>query len=419
MQCAPTTKRMTPMPPMRVLVVDDHPMARETLQKLVWSIGLECCSASSGKQALQMLQQADSIAYQLILIDDTLPGLDGLETARRIRSPFVTQQGAPAVIMVSARQKLVANQIEGNGAYIAHLVKPITAGMLADAISKVTSLPSNSSTRKSELQNTQRLLGLNLLVVEDNLLNQQVVGELLQRSGARVTIASNGIEGKMRALAASIPFDAILMDMQMPGMDGLEATRQIRQHTRMHSVPIIALTANAMSTDHEACIGVGMVDHISKPIELEQLLATIERHITTCQLNVGDSAIKHPTSSATAVIDTAQVIVALGGGRDLYITLLEIFRTDSLIQLKDIKKALSERNNKAAELHLHNLKGMAGTMGAVALQKLTANIETELKLASNTPLSSEESLQTYNLIESCLTETLDQLGLMFPLEGLS
>ena len=419
MQCAPTTKRMTPMPPMRVLVVDDHPMARETLQKLVWSIGLECCSASSGKQALQMLQQADSIAYQLILIDDTLPGLDGLETARRIRSPFVTQQGAPAVIMVSARQKLVANQIEGNGAYIAHLVKPITAGMLADAISKVTSLPSNSSTRKSELQNTQRLLGLNLLVVEDNLLNQQVVGELLQRSGARVTIASNGIEGKMRALAASIPFDAILMDMQMPGMDGLEATRQIRQHTRMHSVPIIALTANAMSTDHEACIGVGMVDHISKPIELEQLLATIERHITTCQLNVGDSAIKHPTSSATAVIDTAQAIVALGGGRDLYITLLEIFRTDSLIQLKDIKKALSERNNKAAELHLHNLKGMAGTMGAVALQKLTANIETELKLASNTPLSSEESLQTYNLIESCLTETLDQLGLMFPLEGLS
>jgi len=419
MQCAPTTKRMTPMPPMRVLVVDDHPMARETLQKLVWSIGLECCSASSGKQALQMLQQADSIAYQLILIDDTLPGLGGLETARRIRSLFVTQQGAPAVIMVSARQKLVANQIEGNGAYIAHLVKPITAGMLADAISKVTSLPSNSSTRKSELQNTQRLLGLNLLVVEDNLLNQQVVGELLQRSGARVTIASNGIEGKMRALAASIPFDAILMDMQMPGMDGLEATRQIRQHTRMHSVPIIALTANAMSTDHEACIGVGMVDHISKPIELEQLLATIERHITTCQLNVGDSAIKHPTSSATAVIDTAQAIVALGGGRDLYITLLEIFRTDSLIQLKDIKKALSERNNKAAELHLHNLKGMAGTMGAVALQKLTANIETELKLAANTPLSSEESLQTYNSIESCLTETLDQLGLTFPLEGLS
>jgi HPt (histidine-containing phosphotransfer) domain-containing protein len=87
--------------------------------------------------------------------------------------------------------------------------------------------------------------------------------------------------------------------------------------------------------------------------------------------------------------------------------------------LKDIKKALSERNNKAAELHLHNLKGMAGTMGAVALQKLMANIETELKLASNTPLSSEESLHFYNLVESCLTETLDQFDLMFPLEGLS
>ena len=223
----------------------------------------------------------------------------------------------------------------------------------------------------------------------------------------------------MRALAASIPFDAILMDMQMPGMDGLEATRQIRQHTRMHSVPIIALTANAMSTDHEACIAVGMVDHISKPIELEQLLATIERHITVCQLKADTSPIKHLTSSATAVIETAQAIAGLGGGRDLYITLLEIFRTDSLIQLKDIKKALLKGESKATDLPLHSLKGMAGTMGAVTLQKLIANIETELKLASNTPLSSEESLHFYNLVESCLTETLDQFDLMFPLEGLS
>jgi len=419
MQCAPTTKRMTPMPPMRVLVVDDSDVARETLQKMVRSFGLECDCASSGKQALQMLQQADSTAYRLLLIDDAMPGLDGLETTRRIRRSFENQQGAPAVIMVSARQKLEANQMEGNGAYDAHLVKPITAGMLADAISKATSASSNCSTRQSELQGTQRLLGLNLLVVEDNLLNQQVTRELLQRSGARVTIASNGVEGKMRALAASIPFDAILMDMQMPGMDGLEATRRIRQHTRMHSVPIIALTANAMSTDHEACIAVGMVDHISKPIELEQLLATIERHITVCQLKADTSPIKHLTSSATAVIETAQAIAGLGGGRDLYITLLEIFRTDSLIQLKDIKKALLKGESKATDLPLHSLKGMAGTMGAVTLQKLIANIETELKLASNTPLSSEESLHFYNLVESCLTETLDQFDLMFPLEGLS
>ena len=111
MQCAPTTKRMTPLPPMRVLVVDDSDVARETLQKMVRSFGLECDCASSGKQALQMLQQADSTAYQLILIDDAMPGLDGLETTRRLRPLFGTQQDAPAVIMVTTQQELGINPI--------------------------------------------------------------------------------------------------------------------------------------------------------------------------------------------------------------------------------------------------------------------------------------------------------------------
>jgi CheY-like chemotaxis protein/HPt (histidine-containing phosphotransfer) domain-containing protein len=269
------------------------------------------------------------------------------------------------------------------------------------------------------LQGTQRLLGLHLLVIEDNLLNQQVAKELLHKNGATVTIASNGVEGKMRALAAIVPFDAILMDMQMPGIDGLEATRQIRKHPRMHSVPIIALTANAMSADHEACIAVGMVDHISKPIGLEQLLTTIERHTKVSQLKAETSLIEQTAKSATTVIDAAQAIESLGGGRDLYITLLQIFRTDSLIQLQGIKGALLQGEIKATQLHLHTLRGMAGTMGAIALQKIMAQIEIELKLATITPPSTEEKLLLYNLAETSLNETLDQYDLEFPLEGMS
>lgn len=419
MQCVSTFKRMTPLPQMRALVVDDNALAREILQKMVRSIGLECDCASNGQQALQMLQQTDTPAYQLVLVDRIMPGLDGLETTRRIRHLFGTQQDAPAVIMVTAQQELGMDPKEGNGVCDTHLVKPITAGMLSDAITTATSASSECSTRKSMLQGTQRLLGLHLLVIEDNLLNQQVAKELLHKNGATVTIASNGVEGKMRALAAIVPFDAILMDMQMPGIDGLEATRQIRKHPRMHSVPIIALTANAMSADHEACIAVGMVDHISKPIGLEQLLTTIERHTTVSQLKAETSLIEQTAKSATTVIDAAQAIESLGGGRDLYITLLQIFRTDSLIQLQGIKGALLQGEIKATQLHLHTLRGMAGTMGAIALQKIMAQIEIELKLATITPPSTEEKLLLYNLAETSLNETLDQYDLEFPLEGMS
>ena len=419
MQCESATMPMVPHQTMRALVVDDNDLARRVLQKLVRSIGLECDCASSGQQALQMLQQTNIHTYQLVLIDRTMPGLNGLETTRRIRNLFGTQQDAPAVIMVTAQQQLGIDSDHGNDVCDAHLIKPITAGMLSDAITKATCVSSEYSTRQSMLRGTQRLLGLHLLVIEDNLLNQQVAKELLHKNGAKVTIASNGVEGKMRALAAIVPFDAILMDMQMPGIDGLEATRQIRKHTRMHSVPIIALTANAMSADHEACTAVGMVDHISKPIVLEQLLTTIERHTKASRLKAETSLIDQTIESAITAIDTSHAIETLGGGRDLYIKLLQIFRTDSLIQLQGIKGGLLEGEIQATQLHIHTLRGMAGTMGAVELQKIMTQIEIELKLATVTPPSTERKLMLYNMVETSLNETLDQYNLEFPLEGMS
>jgi hypothetical protein len=165
MQCVSTFKRMTPLPQMRALVVDDNALAREILQKMVRSIGMECDCASNGQQALQMLQQTDTPAYQLVLVDRIMPGLDGLETTRRIRHLLGTQQDAPAVIMVTAQQELGMDPKEGNGVCDTHLVKPITAGMLSDAITTATSASSECSPRKSMLQGTQRLLGLHLLEI--------------------------------------------------------------------------------------------------------------------------------------------------------------------------------------------------------------------------------------------------------------
>jgi HPt (histidine-containing phosphotransfer) domain-containing protein len=174
-----------------------------------------------------------------------------------------------------------------------------------------------------------------------------------------------------------------------------------------------------MSADHEACTAVGMVDHISKPIVLEQLLTTIERHTKASRLKAETSLIDQTIESAITAIDTSHAIETLGGGRDLYIKLLQIFRTDSLIQLQGIKGGLLEGEIQATQLHIHTLRGMAGTMGAVELQKIMTQIEIELKLATVTPPSTERKLMLYNMVETSLNETLDQYNLEFPLEGMS
>jgi len=412
LQVTPIIERKATLPSMRVLVVDDNATTRGKLQVMIRSVGLECDCASSGKQALQILQQADSNVYQLLLIDYHMPDIDGPEAIRQFQHLFIDRHDAPALIMLIAQQN---GEFESRADAIecdAYLSKPITAGMLYDAIVKATS-PSVTQSH-SLLKTTERLRGLHVLVVEDNLLNQKVARELLEKNGARVTMASNGVEGKMRALAADVPFDVILMDMQMPGIDGIEATRQIRTHARMHSVPIIALTANAMSSDHEACIAVGMVDHISKPVELEELVSTIERHATACQLIAKDTENVHVSSSTTPEINTEQAINALGGGRGLYVTLLQIFQSDSLAQLKDFKLALLNGENKAAKLHLHSLKGMAATMGAITLEQNVAEVETALKHPSNTAVTRKEVLQRYSFLEACLIQTLEQLEILFP-----
>ncbi|MBE7215674.1 CHASE3 domain-containing protein [Shewanella benthica] len=419
--------KVAPLEPMRVLIVDDSLLVQEVLRDMAESNGWQCDCVSSGRHALERLQSIDVPNYQVVLMDWCMPGLDGMETTRRIRQLTSAQGSTPVVIMVTAKGQEALEDASHQESELldGFLVKPITASMLFDSVKEAISGEENDELTR--LRNTQHLSGLHLLVVEDNLLNQQVAKELLETSGAEVTLASGGIEGKMLALSATPPFDAILMDMQMPDIDGLEATRQIRQHSHMLTVPIIAMTANAMQSDKDACKAVGMIDHISKPIALDDMLATIIRHtrqkdahdITPSVESMAslDKAIDD-VGVETIVLDAELAIKRLRGNRSLYLKLVEVFRTDGWTQFKGFETGIIQNEMQLATNTLHTLKGLAGTMGAIALQELTIEIEVKLKQAITSTQEQELELVNGQIwiddIEKSLNEALAQMEVMFP-----
>ena len=274
-----------------VLIVDDNPVARDILQSMAVSLGWCCDAVASGEEALDLLTDPTTQPYQVILMDWHLPGWDGWATTQRIRH-LDSPQAQAVVVMVSAlgREAYESKAASESALVDGYLTQPITAGMLLEAVLQAHNAPEAASAHvPATLPVTtpplpplpQRLAGLRLLVVEDNPINQQIARELLKRQGATVEVAGGGLAGIEQALDADPPFDAVLMDVQMPDLDGLEATRRIRAHRRLHNMPIIAMTANVLESDKAHCVAAGMVDHVGKPIDLEQLVAVLLRHTGT------------------------------------------------------------------------------------------------------------------------------------------
>lgn len=402
----------------RVLIVDDNVLVLEVLKSMSELNGWQADCVSSGEQALALMQQADAPLYQVVLMDWQMPGIDGIETTKRIRQLVHGSKAAPVVIMVTAYgRELLSERSESDGGLPdAFLVKPITASMLRDSVADALAIDSDQHGMEAKLKGSQRLHGLRLLLVEDNVLNQQVAKELLEANGAKVTVASGGIEGKMLALSAVVAFDAILMDLQMPDIDGFEATHQIRQYSHMLSVPIIAMTANAMQSDKDACLAAGMVDHISKPLELEGMLNTILRY-THSVVVADDSPVVSEMPDSEAVLDIELAISRIGGKRDLYERLVGVFRIDSQVQLEEFRKGMQERDKPMACISLHSLKGGAGTMGAIHLEKLVAALELKLKNMSVEDISEDLCLSWIDDVERSLLEAASALDMAFPEVG--
>ncbi|MEI6412755.1 MAG: ATP-binding protein, partial [Pseudomonadota bacterium] len=244
-----------------------------------------------------------------------------------------------------------------------------------------------SSPRACDSPGAACLAGLRLLVVEDNPINQQVAQELLIRSGAQVAVAGDGMDGVCQALAADPPFDAILMDLQMPHMDGFEATRRLRADPRLPVVPIIAMTANVFTTDKEACLAAGMNDHIGKPIDMATLVATLRRHCPVITVPVppivGREGPATPAADELPFVPAgfalAEALARLADDRQLYASLARDFRADQDEAIETARRQLRAGDSPGAVRTLHSLKGLAATFGATRLSALAAEAEARMK----------------------------------------
>ena len=365
----------------RVLIVDDNPTAAHLLLRMVHALGWQAECIGSGPAALECVRRQRALhpgkfPYSLILMDWQMPHMDGWETAHQMRDLARQSEGAqPLVVMLSAngRQGLAQRSEEEQALVDGFLVKPVTASMLLDAVIDATS--GNPSIRRltAGRSSKRQLAGMRILVVEDNLINQQVAEELLSGEGAIVSLAANGQLGVDAVRLAAPQFDVVLMDLQMPVMDGYTATGLIRNDLGLAQLPIIAMTANVMASDREACMAAGMNEHIGKPFDMAKLVSQLLR--STGFMGSTDSPSTPIQSTGTLPAPLARV-----EGMDLQGALGRMSGSRSLYcrTAKGFLKILSTMHGTLLEQHqgndqqklamtLHTLKGNAGTLGVTVL----------------------------------------------------
>jgi CheY-like chemotaxis protein len=369
---------------LRVLVVDDNGSAREILSGMIASMGLRVDQAGTGETAIAQLEQAnDYDPYQLVLMDWKMPGMDGVETARAINGNE-RLTNVPTVIMVTAYGREEASQAAEGVDIKGFLTKPVTPSTLLDAIMVAMGRELATETRASSREDEAAvdiasLRGARVLLVEDNEVNQELALELLSMNGLSVEVASDGRQAL--DILDKEEFDGVLMDCQMPVMDGYTATRKLRLQKRFKTLPILAMTANAMAGDREKVLDAGMNDHIAKPINVNEMFHIMARWITPSH---PEAAIKRVQESEVAVpeldgIDTEAGLARTMGDTRLYLKLLHKVAKSQSGFTAEFDSAVDAEDWELAQRLAHSLKGVAGNIGAVELQEACAALEAETK----------------------------------------
>ncbi len=372
------------LPSLRALVVDDNPSAREILQDLLASVTGQVDLVASGVEALEVIQQHDADQpYDVVFMDWRMPGMDGLTASRRIRS-LESLKKQPAIVMVTAFGREEVREEAERVGLDAFLVKPVTKSMIVDTLISVFAEP--GAAHEHELAESRLLNGVRLLLVEDNEINQQIAVELLEGSGASVRVANNGQEAVDILLggAQPPPFDVVLMDLQMPVLDGYQATAKIRSEPRFAELPILAMTAHATLEERQKCLESGMNDHISKPIDPGKLFDTVSRY---CKPLPPEAIPATGSSSTPDEVDLPALegleirdgLRRVGGNRKFYRKLLGQFAQQQGRTAESIATALANSDRALAERLAHTLKGVAGSIGAPGLQKLAGELEKAIR----------------------------------------
>ena len=377
---------------LRALVVDDNDCARSAIASMIASVGWHADEAASGEAALERVRQADASGqpYQVIFIDWRMPGIDGWETGRRIRQMHGEKQGdAPLIVMVTAhgRELLAERQAHDRQMLDGFLVKPVTVAMLVDAVADARAGQSpKKQVSTPPPMGEERLVGMHILAVDDNPTNQQLIGELLRSEGAKVMVVGGGAQAIRALTETTPPFDVVLMDIQMPDMDGYTATRKIRSSLGLDRLPIIAMTANVLPSDREACLAAGMNDHIGKPFDLDVLIRRLWHWTGRVPAPTPTPAVEAPPPSPhqpqpssepgeSAVLDWEAALSRFGGKRWAYAETLRAFPDAIHDQLRQLEDSLQQHLRDAAVRQLHTIKGIAGMVGTDRLAKLAKSLE--------------------------------------------
>jgi signal transduction histidine kinase/DNA-binding response OmpR family regulator/HPt (histidine-containing phosphotransfer) domain-containing protein len=414
-------KSMVPeaMHRIRALVVDDNPVAREILADSLTGLVAAVDVVSSGAEALAALREHNATSgspYDVVFMDWRMPGMDGLETTRQLRSQD-TLAVQPAVVMVTAFSGDEVREAAGSLNLDGFLVKPVTKSMVVDTLVTLFASAAETGTHRTmgptPDSDTDRCLGARILLTEDNEINQQIAIELLEGAGAQVTVANNGKEAIDLLQAHPDAFDVVFMDLQMPVMDGHQATSAIRNDARFAALPIIAMTAHASVEERERCLAEGMNSHISKPISPALLFETLERYYAPARAAAArtaraSSASGGPAASVAPIAPAAPTptrdeslpdvpglrigegLSRVAGNRKLYLKLLRQFVVQDADAASRIMACLVNGDRVTAERLAHTVKGVAGSLGASAVQSAGGDLEKAIhdgaEAATYTPL---------------------------------
>jgi PAS domain S-box-containing protein len=376
---------------LRVLLVDDDPDDRDIHGAYLRSFGCEVTVAASGSEAIALLESGER--SRVLVLGHRIPGLDGLATLRRVAD--VRPEITPTAVMISSSDDQNARVEAKRAGISAFIVKPISPSSLFDHITAALGTGAaheDSRVREAELARAH-LAGARVMLAEDNEINQQVAAGILEDVGIELVVATTGLHAIRlvhEAHAQREPFEAVLMDMQMPEMDGLEATRQLRADPRNAGLPIIAMTANAMTADREATAAAGMNDFVSKPLDVAHLFRTLARWIPPREENVqrapGGAESGAPGLDSVQLPDLAGLDTKLGlsrtGGRlSRYTDILRRFHASNAA-LPDVIAAAVEQGDDALAVRLaHTLRGTAGTVGAEGVSRAAGELEAALRHA--------------------------------------
>jgi len=411
---------------MKVLVVDDNATSRGIFQEMLESFSFEVSLAASGEEGITELEAASKDKpFELVIMDWQMPGMDGIKASKRIKSHKGLRK-TPAIVMVTAYGREEVMQQAGEVGLEGFLIKPVNPSMLFDAIMQafgeaVPEISRVAQRQEKEAETLKYIRGAQLLLVEDNEINQQVAKEILEGAGLNITLASNGQEAVDAVKENN--YDAVLMDVQMPVMDGYTATREIRNlKSEIRNVPIIAMTAHAMAGDEDKSLQAGMNGHVTKPIDPDQLFSTLQKWIKPSdkrvqvqQPKVIDKTAEDVESiseeeklpESLAGFDLSDGLKRLQGNKRLYRKLLLNFGTDYCESTNDIRTALDAKDFERAHSLVHNIKGLAGNLAATRLQTAAVNLEKLVKgVGKKTPPAKELNLK-FSELENALNQALE------------